>query len=74
MAKSASVNVGKNPFEYITKEELDKTMDFPLPENHFEVVKDYIACSVQDFVKNYLDTDGMFPFKKFMEERGEKEV
>lgn len=74
MSKSQSVNAGKNPFEYLTKEELERTMDFPVPEHHYEVLKDFLACSVTDFVKNYLDSDGMYPMKKFMEERGEKEV
>jgi len=41
-----SANAGKNPYEYITKEELERTIDFAPPEHHYEVIKEYIACSV----------------------------
>jgi hypothetical protein len=74
MGKSVSMIQGKNPFEFLTKEELERTMDFPLPEHHYEVLKDYISCSVTDFIKQFMESDGAYSMRKFMEERGEKEV
>jgi hypothetical protein len=66
---------GGGEFEYISKEELEKTMEaVPLPEFHTETLKECVSLSVKDFYKNFFEDDGIFPQKKFWVNRGEGEV
>ncbi|CDW85958.1 UNKNOWN [Stylonychia lemnae] len=65
----------ENPFEYITKDELEKLLDpYPVGENMNEMEKICLNMGALDFFNQVAVHSGIHSFEKFYAEKGEQKI